>query len=333
MQHSSSRAGSAWLVLAAALGVSSLARPARACSFLEVAIESSYPASGAVGVPTNVVLYVSGEQVVPDWLSLESATGERVATSIRRVLPTGFDVTPAIELEPNQHYLLVYPNIDSIGPSTVSIEFETGDGPAAPALLPPPELAGAVVLGATETACPYARLCLEPGGSGTALFAAHPEIQLSEWQASGTLGGLYGMAYVPDDCLQVWRRDALGNRSEVVELCGADVPSFAVSARAGLPSCQEFRHDLLAAANPDADAAADANPDADAAAAADAAGCSLAAPGTRASSGVCLGSVLALLAAVGVRRRRRAPALLRRRCCAGVVAPSASADEIAPGCG
>ena len=93
MQRPWSRAWRVSCVLVAGLGTSFLASPARACSQLERVIESSYPAPGATGVPTNVVLYAAGDQVDAEGLFLETAAGVRVPVTVSGVLPTGFDIT------------------------------------------------------------------------------------------------------------------------------------------------------------------------------------------------------------------------------------------------
>jgi hypothetical protein len=297
----SSRAVRASFVLASVLGAIGLAPPARACSYGETDIESSYPPDHGVGVPTNVVLYVSGERVAAESLSLMTEASELVPITVSRVLPTGFDVTPAIELEPNQRYFLrLLLNEDSTEARQSWLGFETGSGPAAPAVLPPPELSRAVLITGESGSCTFVRLCLEPGSPSTTLFAAHPGIQLSERWVSGTLNARYDNADVPEDCLLVWRRDALGNRSEAVELCGADVPRFDLGSSDEHPTCEEFRQGLLTGAYP-------ANPQGDdPEATADAAGCNLVRAHVGCSAIAHCSVVLALLSALGVRRRRPA---------------------------
>lgn len=231
-----------WLALALGLGLSCLVAPVRACSQLPRIIESSYPAEGAIGVPTNVVLYAAGEQLEAEAFSLETQSGTRVETTVSRVLPTGFDIRPVMELEPNQRYVLRHPGFSLLaaGPMGVSVEFETGGGPTAPALLSPPQLEGAALLDSVEAPCPYERLCLEPGGSDSALFAATSFNNLSE-RRPGTLTGAYGNALRPDSCAQVWRRDALGNRSDILGLCAADLQRHELFGDAASRPCDEYR--------------------------------------------------------------------------------------------
>ncbi|MEY4546548.1 MAG: hypothetical protein RL685_2743, partial [Pseudomonadota bacterium] len=243
-------------ILSVGLVLPCLASPAHACSQLPRVIESSYPAPGATGVPTNVVLYAAGEQLSADGPSLETAAGVRVPITVTRAMPTGFDITPAIALDPNEHYVLRHPGVSLLaaGPLNTSVEFETGSGPAEPAVLPPPELDRAAVLNGVESTCPNQRLCLEPGGSDSALFAAASFGTLSNTlseRSPGSLTGAYGNASVPENCLQVWRRDALGNRSDVVELCGADVTRVELSGEAALMTCEKYRNDLIVIGRPD----------------------------------------------------------------------------------
>lgn len=286
VQRWSRRAWRVSCVLVAGLGPSLLASPARACSQLERVIESSYPAPGATDVPTNVVLYVAGDQVDAEGLFLEAASGVRVPVTVSGVLPTGFDITPVIELEPNQRYVLHHPGFSLLAgePVSTSVEFETGGGPAVPEVLPPPELAGAVVLDGVESPCPNERLCLEPGNPHSALFAANSFNNVSE-RRPGTLTGAYGNAFVPDVCLQVWRRDALGNRSEAVELCAADVTRVELSGDTTPTTCEEYRQPPQGIGEPDEP------------------GCTLAVVGAPVSSDSVWGAMLGLLAGVGLSRR------------------------------
>lgn len=274
-------------VLGVGLGAPFIAYPAYACSQLERVIESSYPAPGATEVPTNVVLYAAGDQVGAEGLFLETAAGVRVAITVTAALPTGFDITPVLALEPNQSYVLHHPGSSLIaaGPVNTTVEFETGSGPRAPAVLAPPELAGAVVLDGVDSPCPNERLCLEPGSSDSALFATNSFNNVSE-REPGTLTGAYGNAFVPDVCLQVWRRDALGNRSDTLELCAADLTRVELSGDATSTTCEEYRR-LLDLGEPE-------DP-----------GCTLAVPGAPTSSAGAWGALFGLLAVSGLRQRRR----------------------------
>lgn len=236
-----------------------------------------------------MVLYAAGGQLGADGFSLETEAGVRVPVVVSSVLPTGFDVAPTIELEPNQRYVLRHPGASSlaVGPGRTSVEFETGSGPVAGAVLGPPELGGAAVLDGVESPCPHQRLCLEPGGSDSALFA-HGSGNLSE-RSPGTLTGAHGNAFVPAGCLQIWRRDALGSRSEVVELCPADVTHVELVGDAAWATCEEYRQDVLDIGEPDE------------------VGCTLARAGAASWSRAALGAMLGLLAVLGVSRRRHRP--------------------------
>lgn len=286
VQRPWSRTWRASCVLVPGLGASLLASPARACSQLERFIESSYPAPGATDVPTNVVLYAAGEHLHAEGLFLETAAGIGVPITVSGVSPTGFDITPMIELEPNQRYVLHHPGFSLLatGPASTSVEFETGGGPAVPEVLPPPELTGAVVLDGVDSPCPNERLCLEPGSSDSALFAANSFNIVSE-REPGILTGAYGNAFLPEGCLQVWRRDALGNRSEAVELCAADVTRVELSSDAMSTTCEEYLQLPQDTGDPDEP------------------GCTLAVPGVPSRQAGVWGAMLGLLAVFGLSRR------------------------------
>lgn len=297
MKQCSSRVLRLAFVLALGTGVPCVGSPARACSQGPSVIESSYPVPGATGVPTNVVLYAAGEQLKAEAFLLETESGVRVPSTVSRVLPAGFDIHPATQLAPNQRYVLRHPGFSllAVGPSNTSVEFETGNGPANPAVLSPPELDGAALLNAVESPCPSERLCLEPGGSDSALFAATSFNNLSEL-SPGDLTAAYGNAFRPDSCSRVWRRDALGNRSDVVELCISNLQSVELRGDASSTTCDEYRNSLVDIDEPDSPIESDEP---------DSMGCALTIVGAPSSSLGVLAAAFVLFAVLGASVRRR----------------------------
>jgi hypothetical protein len=275
------------------LGVAGLAPPAQACSPEgESIVEASVPAPGSQLVPTNVVLYVAGKTLVPGELVLETAAGERMPITVSPVHPAGYDIRPASELMPATLYYLK--RIRASSAERTEVFFMTDSGPAAPGAPPaPPDLTGATVVHDIDAICGGAQwLCLNPSPPRSALIAtSDAEDTVYEYNA-GSLPFTSG-------CRQVWRRDMFGNHSDVVQVCGEDLPIVEVQGgQNGLP-CADYRESLDGgAAITDA-----ATPEG---------GCSIASSGTPASGEAFARGLAACLLAALVARRKRAHAPGRR---------------------
>src|SRR5262245_8922975 len=88
----SSRAAVMLLLVAA---IWQLPDRARACTLLEDSIiTESYPQYDETNVPTNVVLFVYGDKLMPSQLKLMTADGEPVAIRVEPAEISGFDITP-----------------------------------------------------------------------------------------------------------------------------------------------------------------------------------------------------------------------------------------------
>jgi hypothetical protein len=253
------------------LSVLALPRVAAACSYTTIVIESSYPEQGARDVPTNAMLFVSGPLFGPG-VTLERADGTPVEVEVRALDPSGFDVKPLAELEPNQGYVLRAPGPTSEGhnpffSSAKSVEFTTGDGPAtALGELAAPELGDVVQLvasAAVPVPCPGSQLCTDaeiPAGTTLEVRIQREVVQVV---GPGPWSRTYGDGMSDGQCLTASLRDFAGNRSAPTRACkeiNVEYPTLT-----GSPlTCQNYRELLLrSAADPGEDADAETDPETD----------------------------------------------------------------------
>jgi len=244
-----SRLGRRLVTALAGLSLVALPRLADACSYATVVIESSYPESGADGVPTNAMLFVSGPLYGPG-VSLDRADGTPVAIEVLALDPSGFDVKPLAELEPNQAYVLRAPGPTELGhnpyfvTSTV-LEFTTGDGPAAaPSELLAPELGNVMQLfPAIAAPCGGYQLCTDAEVPAGTTLEVRIEEEVLQVAAPGPWWRTYGDG-IGDGCLTVSVRDFTGNRSPPTRVCTDAIVTYAASAEQFL-AC-ENDPDLLA---------------------------------------------------------------------------------------
>lgn len=201
-------------------GMTLLPERAQACSRALHVIESAYPERGAVEVPTNVVLFVYGPDLdSADDVELRNANGDVVPVDARPAEPSGFDLFPLAELEPNQNYELRAPAESEL----TSPWFTTGSGPAEiPQQLGAPALDVRMLNHALGSCGDVTRICLHASPQPSTTFevrvgeevlsgrSAHPSIPYEE----------YGQGLAHGECLEVRTRDARGNRSEPSIACG-----------------------------------------------------------------------------------------------------------------
>jgi len=202
--------------------------PARACSWGQVILESSYPRLNAVDVPTNAVLFVYGPELrpaaypaelVPDELQLVDESGQSVAFDIQAVVPSGFDLAPLQPLQPNQRYQLV-PG----GPSPYPLlEFTTGSGPAAvPESLSAPALDVVQFSYALGSCGVLAGLCVEASAAPntTLELRVGNEVLAPGAGLPSPLARAYSQPLADSDCVEVRARDVRGHRSAPRTVCG-----------------------------------------------------------------------------------------------------------------
>ncbi len=217
----SNRAGAVALALGAWLLP---ARAADACSYALVAIEASYPTSGALDVPTNAVLFAAGSNLDGGALVLERDDGAQVEFELIAVESGGFDLKPLTELEANRGYVLTSAGTD---PAPFDrIEFTTGAGPASvPDVLPLPDLEVAQVSHTLGSCGKLSSYCVDARvPEGTRLEARLGGEVLQEDGSTAALSTYFSRSLAEDECLVARLRDVRGNRSAPATLCRADIP-------------------------------------------------------------------------------------------------------------
>lgn len=209
-----------WVVAtASALCVAALSSDAVACTFAPRAGEGAYPAWSSENVPTNVVLFAAPLGLDPEGFRLRASDGTEVAMTASAAGDSGWDLAPDQELAPATRYDLQY--FGDMGTESTT-HFTTGAGPAQPVaeLSVPDDVRYLAVTRVAGTCGTLGSLCARSAlPEGTSL-----EILSGKEMLQPTFGGDYVRRYSrPIDaqaCLTVRARDALGNRSEPVEVCG-----------------------------------------------------------------------------------------------------------------
>ncbi len=219
----------------AALVAGVVAHPASAgaCSVGALTIWQSYPASDAIGVPTNIVpiLYTDGSQ---QDLIMRRADGTPVAVEVSREDLDGYRLRPLSELEPLTDYELVF--------GTARLPFQTGEGPApVPEELTVPDFRATRVSyrpDSRESTCgPTEFVCGATTSVGT-LFEVRvgADVMLSDSvddpNALLLMAPVYGAFVSSDECLDIYARDVRGGRSAPLTLCGDEIAVIDIG---GLP--------------------------------------------------------------------------------------------------
>lgn len=211
----------------ALFGATLVSTKAEACCYAILQIETTYPGYYASDVPANAVLFAYGQELDAAAISLVDSAGQLVATEVRAVEPSGFDIVPSEPLKPNQQYEL-RAEAES---EQQSVPFTTGSGSAEP-----------VVSLFAPNLDPYAANCdLGTWGEQTAMCLgvdapAHTQLEMRLGgevivaDADPTLPILraYGQALADTDCFEVRFRHAVGQRSAATTLCGSDLDHSSV---------------------------------------------------------------------------------------------------------
>ena len=204
-------AGSVFLVPASA---------AHACSWLQT-VEADEPRDGDIGVPTNVVPWVRGIWGRPPtaWLQAGAERLDLTVTSF------GFDgsnpfgvaeLSPAAPLRAATTYEV---HVALEGYPFLVMSFTIGPGPLSTPPPDPPVLRRAQRYEGMGSTCALTYACTSDPGGGTLELSVDGEpVALED---TGTL--FRAGSAVPDECVELRRRDLAGRRSSPAVLCGSPV--------------------------------------------------------------------------------------------------------------
>jgi hypothetical protein len=280
------------------LGAAGLAAPARAQSCGEAVnvVHSSYPADGAMGVPTNAPLYIYGPELdaVTSDVTLEDESGTAVMIDVQAA-DGGLLVDAFLGLDPNTTYELTVSS--GAGGEEWSASFTTGARPAMIAQLRPPDVGVSVIEQDRGTCGVVSAICVigsVSAGRTLELLIGDEVLSLGSGQPAPAYAVDSG-AIAANACIDVRVREPGGSVSEATRLCGNELGRFELAANAPAPtSCQAYRTVAVAAADDDSESSSDSG------------GCALGAA-SRAASGTG-GLLLGLAVLVAARRRRRSAA-------------------------
>jgi hypothetical protein len=278
------------------LGAVAVAPAARAQSCdNSVVVHSSYPADGAMGVPTNTPLYLYGPglEVGTHDITLEDESGEAVSID-EFAADGGLLVDAFLGLAPATTYEVTVTSPDG---DEWSATFTTGTGPARPVQLTAPDVDVSVIDQEIGTCGVISAICV----IGSVPSRMTLEVLVGD-EVLSLGGGQPGPAYMADgrqlaanDCIEVRVREPGGNVSDSTRLCGNQLGRFELSENAAKPSsCQPYS-DVSAGNAGDDDSGSDSS------------GCAISAAGVASGAGGALLGLSVLLAArwrSSSRRRR-----------------------------
>jgi hypothetical protein len=267
---------------------------AQSCDSVPV-VHSSYPADGAMRVPTNSPLYVYGPELEVDStdVTLTDEAGAAVSVDVTAV-PGGLLIDAFLGLDPNTTFeLTVTPQG---GGEEWSATFSTAAVPATPVQLEPPDVGVSVInqdlgtCGVVSAICVIgsvpARMTLEVVVSGEVLSLGGGEPAPAYTANPGEIAN--------NACIEVRVREPGGNVSEPTRLCAAELGRFELAANAAAPrSCAAYS-ELPSDDGDDSESS-------------DSGGCALGASGAATGAGGLLFGLAVLLAA----RWRRSPGCRR----------------------
>jgi hypothetical protein len=279
---------------------------AQSCGNAVALVHSSYPADGAMGVPTNTPLYIYGPDVdvASSTITLQEASGEAVAFEARAAAG-GLFVDAFLGFAPNT---TIEVTVTSRTGQGWSASFTTGSGPAIRVQLRAPEV-GVSVIEQDRGACGVvSAICV----IGSVPLSMTLEVLVGNEVLS--LGGgqpvpaytAQGGTVAANDCIDVRVREPGGVVSDATRLCGAAIGRFELAANAPPPaSCQPFSNIADGNAEPDDD-------DDDSS---DSGGCAMGAgaPGVASGAGALLLGLSVLLTARRRSSSRRRPERARAK--------------------
>ena len=213
--------------LLGAIFAAALSAPSQACSYAQVVIQSSFPADGATGVPTNIAISIYGPDIRTGGYnySLRTGSGEGVPFEGVPAAPGGLSVHPFQGFEPDTTYVLGVSVDDQL---VDSVTFTTGSGLEA---TPPPRDAPDVDVAVFDypfgTCGTVTGVCVRGTPATGSLEAWVGEEVLRQPSVAPSLHvRAYSAPVAIDECVEVRVRGASGTLSEPAIACGATLPRY-----------------------------------------------------------------------------------------------------------
>lgn len=209
-----------------------------------VVVHSSYPADGAMGVPTNTPVYLYGPELEIGTHDITLEDGSGTEPSIE-VLPAegGLLVDAFLGLQPSTTYdVTVTPRAGGEGWSAT---FTTGTGPSTPVQLEAP-IVGVSVINQVQGSCGVvSAICATVAGG----VPARMTIEVLVGEEVLSLGGgqpapaypAVAAAIASNACIDVRVREPGGFVSPATRRCGDEIERFELAENAPVPtSCQAY---------------------------------------------------------------------------------------------
>jgi hypothetical protein len=267
------------------LGAAALAPSAQAQSCgTDTLVHSSYPADGAMGVPTNAPLYVYGPELEADSseVALQEASGTAVEIDVQSA-DGGLLIDAFLGLDPSTTYELTVSAPG--GGDEWSASFTTGAGPATRVQLRAPDVSVSVIDQAGG-ACGSAICVIGTVSARRTLEVVIGNEVLSLGDDPAPVYTANAGSIAANGCIEVRVREPGGSVSDTTRVCGDDLGRFDLAASAPAPtSCQPYRT-----------ASADGDDDDDSDSDSESGGCALGASGAAPGAGACWVGLFALLA-------------------------------------
>jgi hypothetical protein len=281
------------------LGAAALAPSAQAQSCdtgTDTVVRSSYPADGAMGVPTNAPLYVYGPELDADSsdVTLQDESGAAASIDVQAA-DGGLLIDAFLGLGANTTYDLTVTE----GGEEWSASFTTGAGPASRVQLRAPDVSVSVIdqdrgaCGVVSAICVIGTVSAQ---RTLEVVIGNEVLSLGDEPAPAYTAA--GGAIAANGCVEVRAREPGGSVSAATRLCGDELERFELAATAPAPtSCQAYRTEPADSEDDDDDSDSSS----------ESGGCAMGASGAASGAGGVFFGAFALLAARcwSARRRRR----------------------------
>ena len=208
-----------------------------------VSVHSSYPADGAMGVPTNSPLYVYGPELEASTseVTLQDASGEEVSVDVMAT-EGGLFIDAFLGFAPATTYeVTVAPGA---GGEQWSATFTTGTGPANPVQLAAPDVDVSVIDQDKGSCGVVSAICVNgsvPARMTLEVVVGNEVLSLGGGEPAPAFPAGGGQV-AANACIEVRVREPGGSVSESTRLCGSDLGRFELADNAAAPrSCEAYR--------------------------------------------------------------------------------------------